>query len=147
MSLFAWLPIALLLFVVQHHSLLHSSRRRYCSVPLCTTITPSSTQNNIDIDPVALEIVPLESVLNFRRALPGTNLPIYRCAAFDNASANDVVSLQSISTIIDLRNTDEIVKGKYHEPQVNNRHSITYTNSNLTNTLIHLINPLIHKLA
>ena len=132
MSLFAWLPIALMLFVVQHHSLLHSSRRRYCSVPLCTTITPSNTQNNIDIDPVALEIVPLESVLNFRRALPGTNLPIYRCAAFDNASANDVVSLQSISTIIDLRNTDEIVKGITNHKSTTITPSLTQDNSNLT---------------
>ena len=107
------LPVAQLLFVVHHQTHIHPHPHRSCSVHLSSTIPISAaTHDNIDdIDPSLLEIVPLESVYNFRRALPGTNLPIYRSAAFDNASADDVVSLQSISTIIDLRNTDEIVKG------------------------------------
>lgn len=109
-----WLPLAQLLFVAHHQTPIHRQHRKSCAIQLSTSTPTKTTENNIDIDPVALEIVPLESVLNFRRALPGTNLPIYRCAAFDNASANDVVSLQSISTIVDLRNTDEIVKGSTH---------------------------------
>ena len=113
--------------------------RRYCFKsskrrPTTTTTTPTAPST---VDPVALEIVPLESVLNFRRALPGTNLPIYRCAAFDNASANDVVSLQSISTIIDLRNTDEIVKGTISHHFSTSR-TVTFLPHNLTLSVLPL---------
>ena len=131
MSLFGWLPVVQLLFVVHHQSPIHLHPRcRSCSVQLSTTTTSTPTAPST-IDPAALEIVPLESVLNFRRALPGTNLPIYRCAAFDNASANDVVSLQSISTIIDLRNTDEIVKGTISHHFSTSR-TVTFLPHNLT---------------
>ena len=41
------------------------------------------------IDLPALEVIEFEGILNFRSALPGTGLPIYRCAALDNATASD----------------------------------------------------------
>lgn len=40
-----------------------------------------------------LEIIEFEGILNFRSALPGTGLPIYRCAALDNATASDTERL------------------------------------------------------
>mmetsp|Transcript_20260 Transcript_20260/g.19577 ORF Transcript_20260/g.19577 Transcript_20260/m.19577 type:complete len:589 (+) Transcript_20260:317-2083(+) len=40
-----------------------------------------------------LEIVKFDAILNFRSALPGTGLPIYRCAALDNATAADTDKL------------------------------------------------------
>lgn len=40
-----------------------------------------------------LDIIEFEGVLNFRSALPGTGLPIYRCAALDNATSSDAVRL------------------------------------------------------
>lgn len=40
-----------------------------------------------------LEIIEFEGILNFRSALPGTGLPIYRCAALDNSTASDTERL------------------------------------------------------
>ena len=40
-----------------------------------------------------LDIIEFEGVLNFRSALPGSGLPIYRCAALDNATSSDAVRL------------------------------------------------------
>ena len=40
-----------------------------------------------------LDVIEFEGVLNFRAALPGTGLPIYRCAALDNATFSDAVRL------------------------------------------------------
>ena len=40
-----------------------------------------------------LDIIEFEGVLNFRSALPGTGLPIYRCAALDNVTSSDAVRL------------------------------------------------------
>ena len=65
-----------------------------------TTYTDANTKkkkNEVDcndrieefMDLPALEIIEFEGILNFRSALPGTGLPIYRCAALDNATASD----------------------------------------------------------
>ena len=48
----------------------------------------------------ALEVVAFDSINNFRRALPGTSLPIYRCAALDRASPSDANRLDPLTTII-----------------------------------------------
>jgi hypothetical protein len=45
------------------------------------------------LDLPLLEIVKFDAILNFRSALPGTGLPIYRCAALDNATAADTDKL------------------------------------------------------
>ena len=51
------------------------------------------------IDLPALEIIEFEGILNFRSALPGTGLPIYRCAALDNATATDTRRLLSTESM------------------------------------------------
>lgn len=56
----------------------------------------------------------LEQVYNFRQVFPSMNLPLYRSAALDNATSEDVrylLETTGIESIIDLRNVDEIVKG------------------------------------
>jgi hypothetical protein len=40
-----------------------------------------------------LELIEFDGILNFRSALPGTGLPIFRCAALDNATASDTQRL------------------------------------------------------
>ena len=77
--------------------------------PVFATTAPAET-------PTDLEVVTLTSVANFRRALPGTNLPIYRAAALDYLTSTDVPTLHPVTTVIDLRNTDEIVKGFSKRP-------------------------------
>jgi hypothetical protein len=77
--------------------------------PVFATTAPAET-------PTDLEVVTLTSVANFRRALPGTNLPIYRAAALDYLTSTDVPTLLPVTTVIDLRNTDEIVKGFSKRP-------------------------------
>lgn len=83
-----------------------------CRRPLRATTAPASP----DDDVAALEVVCLTSVANFRRALPGTGLPIYRAAALDYLTSADVPALRPVTTVIDLRNTDEIVKGFSKRP-------------------------------
>lgn len=46
-----------------------------------------------------LEIIEFEGILNFRSALPGTGLPLYRCAALDNATASDTERLLNPETL------------------------------------------------
>ena len=62
--------------------------------------------------------ISLQDIKNFR-ALRGaaSSLPVYRCAALDGATPADVIALASIEgkrlgRVIDLRNDDEIVKGR-----------------------------------
>ncbi len=62
--------------------------------------------------------ISLQGIKNFR-ALRGaaSSLPVYRCAALDGATPADVIALASIEgkrlgRVIDLRNDDEIVKGR-----------------------------------
>ena len=62
--------------------------------------------------------ISLQGIKNFR-PLRGaaSSLPVYRCAALDGATPADVIALASIEgkrlgRVIDLRNDDEIVKGR-----------------------------------
>ena len=62
--------------------------------------------------------ISLQGINNFR-PLRGaaSSLPVYRCAALDGATPADVIALASIDgkrlgRVIDLRNDDEIVKGR-----------------------------------
>ena len=62
--------------------------------------------------------ISLQGIKNFRplRGAAST-LPVYRCAALDGATPADVIALASIDgkrlgRVIDLRNEDEIGKGR-----------------------------------
>ena len=62
--------------------------------------------------------ISLQGIKNFR-PLRGaaSSLPVYRCAALDGATPADVLALASIDgkrlgRVIDLRNADEIGKGR-----------------------------------
>jgi hypothetical protein len=83
--------VAMLLFWCTSTSWQLHTHRPSCGSPLhMSHSTP---------DP-ALEVVAFDSINNFRRALPGTSLPIYRCAALDNASPTDASRLDPLTTII-----------------------------------------------
>jgi hypothetical protein len=53
-----------------------------------------------------LDIVEFEGILNFRSALPGTGLPIFRCAALDNATSSDAVRLLTSGLINSSTSSD-----------------------------------------
>ena len=53
-----------------------------------------------------LDIIEFEGILNFRSALPGTGLPIYRCAALDNATSSDAVRLLTSGLINSSTSSD-----------------------------------------
>ena len=62
--------------------------------------------------------ISLQGIKNFRRLRgAASSLPVYRCAALDGAPPADVIALASIDgkrlgRVIDLRNDDEIGKGR-----------------------------------
>ena len=62
--------------------------------------------------------ISLQGIKNFRRLRgAASSLPVYRCAALDGATPADVIALASIDgkrlgCVIDLRNDDEIGKGR-----------------------------------
>ena len=62
--------------------------------------------------------ISLQGIKNFRRLRgAASSLPVYRCAALDGATPADVIALASIDgkrlgRVIDLRNDDEIGKGR-----------------------------------
>lgn len=53
-----------------------------------------------------LDIIEFEGILNFRSALPGTGVPIYRCAALDNATSSDAVRLLTSGLINSSTSSD-----------------------------------------
>ena len=58
------------------------------------------------LDYPELEIIEFEGILNFRSALPGSGLPLYRCAALDNATASDTERLLNPETLNPTTNQD-----------------------------------------
>ncbi|KAH8071368.1 glutathione S-transferase [Aureococcus anophagefferens] len=60
----------------------------------------------------AARALTFEGVKNARRlAGAAANLPVWRTATLDNATAADVAALRDVARVIDLRNDDEVAKG------------------------------------
>jgi hypothetical protein len=80
------------------------SRRAQLTASPIAPITNSEREKFLDYP--ELEIVEFEGILNFRSALPGSGLPLYRCAALDNATASDTERLLNPETLNTSLNKD-----------------------------------------
>lgn len=80
------------------------SRRTQSSASPITPVTNMERETFLDYP--ELEIIEFEGILNFRSALPGSGLPLYRCAALDNATASDTERLLNPETLNPKINLD-----------------------------------------
>ena len=126
------LVLFLLIFIINKSDCLKNSRfiqvrRKTANSYIINRNAINTDRNNVEnVENMINKKYKFDNVNNFRETigynsnsneLSNINIPIYRSAAFDNATSNDVKILlddYKIATIIDLRNQDEIInQGMY----------------------------------